>query len=142
MQFETNRLLIREFRSEDVQRVHEYASDPAVAKYMIWGPNSLEDTRSYIRLTLDMQQQEPRQGFEYAVVLKQGNVLIGGCGIHISGEGQGRSATAITAPIGVRVLQVRLPPCCWNGASMTLIFTGSTRPAARRIPALPESCNE
>ncbi|MEK5491110.1 GNAT family protein [Paenibacillus sp. FSL R7-0297] len=89
MQFETNRLLIREFRSEDVQRVHEYASDPAVAKYMIWGPNSLEDTRSYIRLTLDMQQQESRQGFEYAVVLKQGNVLIGGCGIHISGEGQG-----------------------------------------------------
>lgn len=89
MHFETNRLLIREFIPEDVERVHEYASDPAVARYMIWGPNTLEDTQSYVQLTLDMQQENPRQGFEYAVVLKETNLLVGGCGLHISGQGQG-----------------------------------------------------
>ncbi|QUL54050.1 GNAT family N-acetyltransferase [Paenibacillus tritici] len=89
MQLETKRLLIREFVPGDVRQVHEYASDPAVAKYMIWGPNSLEDTREYIRHMLDLQQEEPRQGFEYAVVLKESNKLAGGCGLHISGAGQG-----------------------------------------------------
>lgn len=89
MQLETKRLLIREFVPEDIGQVHEYASDPEVTRHMIWGPNSLEDTRSYLSLTIDMQQQVPRQGYEFAVVLKQGNVLAGGCGIHISGPGQG-----------------------------------------------------
>jgi ribosomal-protein-alanine N-acetyltransferase len=89
MPFETNRLLIREFIPEDVERVHEYASDPAVARFMIWGPNTLEDTQSYVQLTLEMQQENPRRGFEYAVVLKETNLLVGGCGLHISGQGQG-----------------------------------------------------
>ena len=35
MQFETRRLLIREFVPGDVEQVHEYASDPEVARYMI-----------------------------------------------------------------------------------------------------------
>ncbi|KWX77508.1 GCN5 family acetyltransferase [Paenibacillus riograndensis] len=64
---ETERLIIREFTNEDTEAVHAYASDPLVAKYMIWGPKD----------------------FEFAVVLKETGQLIGGCGIHISEPGQG-----------------------------------------------------
>lgn len=89
MEFETRRLIIREFIEEDMVQVHEYASDPAVVTHSIWGPNSLEDTRGYIRHTLELQQEEPRRGFEYAVILKENGLLIGGCGLHITGTGQG-----------------------------------------------------
>ena len=89
MQLETRRLLIREFVPEDTARIHEYASDPLVVQYMTWGPNTLEDTRSYVELTREMQQEQPRQGYEFAVVLKEEHVLVGGCGLHISNPGQG-----------------------------------------------------
>ncbi|AIQ70862.1 GNAT family N-acetyltransferase [Paenibacillus graminis] len=89
MQLQTARLIIREFTYEDMDAVHAYASDPLVAKYMIWGPNSKEETRSYIGLTLEWQSQIPRKDFEFAVVLKETDQLIGGCGIHISEPGQG-----------------------------------------------------
>lgn len=89
MIFETKRLLIREFIPEDFLAVHSYASDPIVAEHMIWGPNAEEETRSYIKYTINLQQQEPRTGFEFAVVLKATGVLIGGCGVHVSGPGQG-----------------------------------------------------
>ena len=36
--FETERLLLREIRAEDETDVHEYASDPEVARLMIWVP--------------------------------------------------------------------------------------------------------
>ncbi|WP_310829162.1 GNAT family N-acetyltransferase [Paenibacillus pedocola] len=86
---ETNRLIIREFTLEDLEEVHAYASDPLVAKYMIWGPNSEAETRDYLKLTIDMQKQSPRRGFEFAVVLKATNQLLGGCGLHLSDPKQG-----------------------------------------------------
>ncbi|KGE16834.1 GNAT family N-acetyltransferase [Paenibacillus wynnii] len=89
MYFETERLIIREFVTEDIKSVHVYTSDPLVVEHMIWGPSSEEETRDFINLTMEMQKQEPRQGFEFAVVLKATNQLIGGCGIHVSGVGQG-----------------------------------------------------
>jgi ribosomal-protein-alanine N-acetyltransferase len=89
LQFETKQLIIREFFSEDVKDVHIYASDPLVVQHMIWGPNSEQETRNYINLTIEQQRQVPRQVFEFAVVLKQTEQLIGGCGIHISEPRQG-----------------------------------------------------
>lgn len=89
MQIETERLLIREFVAEDMEAVHEYASDPLVARYMIWGPNSEEESRNYISLTMEWQNGEPRRDFELAVVLKANHQLIGGCGIHVGEPAQG-----------------------------------------------------
>lgn len=89
MQMETNRLIIREFQMEDTAAVHLYASNPEVARYMIWGPNTEEETAEYIKRTIEMQKQEPRYDYEFAVVLKQDGRLIGGCGIHVSEPLQG-----------------------------------------------------
>ncbi|WP_317259178.1 GNAT family N-acetyltransferase [Paenibacillus sp. J5C2022] len=89
MQIETNRLIIREFQMEDTASVHLYASNPEVARYMIWGPNTEEETAEYIKRTIEMQKQEPRYDYEFAVVLKRDGRLIGGCGIHVSEPLQG-----------------------------------------------------
>lgn len=89
MQIETSRLCIREFREEDLDAVHQYASSAEVAKYMIWGPNTLEETQAFIRRVIEMQEQQPRLDYEFAVVLKDSSELIGGCGLHISDPLQG-----------------------------------------------------
>ncbi|QYR22553.1 GNAT family N-acetyltransferase [Paenibacillus sp. sptzw28] len=89
MILETNRLIIRDFKTEDLEDVHVYASNPLVVEHMIWGPNSIEDTQSFINRVIEMQKEVPRQGFEFAVVIKASNRLIGGCGIHLCGQFQG-----------------------------------------------------
>lgn len=85
MLLETKRLIIREFTFEDFSAVHLYASNPEVAKYMIWGPNTEEETKAFIKRTIDMQQESSRTGYELAVILKENGQLIGGCGIHAEG---------------------------------------------------------
>jgi ribosomal-protein-alanine N-acetyltransferase len=66
--------------------VHEYASDPDVTRYTGWGPNSREDTTSFLKRVLESQLGSPRENYELAIVLKEDNVLIGGCRISISDQ--------------------------------------------------------
>ncbi|WP_338042464.1 GNAT family N-acetyltransferase [Paenibacillus ginsengarvi] len=89
MQLDTQRLLIREFTVADIPDVHKYASNLEVTKYMIWGPNTEEETAAFITRTIDMQKQQPRLDYEFGVVLKETGQLIGGCGIHLSEPLQG-----------------------------------------------------
>ncbi|WP_159886075.1 GNAT family N-acetyltransferase [Paenibacillus puerhi] len=89
MRLETDRLIIREYAPSDAADVHQYASNAEVAAYMIWGPNTEEETAAFIDRTIEMQRQQPRVDYELAVVLKASHQLIGGCGIHISEPGQG-----------------------------------------------------
>jgi ribosomal-protein-alanine N-acetyltransferase len=89
MILDTERLTLREFTEQDIDDVQVYASDPLVVKHMIWGPNSIEDTKSFINMAIAMSKEETRQGFELAVVHKGSNKVIGGCGIHITSHQQG-----------------------------------------------------
>lgn len=59
MRLETNHLIIREFKVEDAAAVHLYASNPVVAKYMIWGPNTEEETVEFIKRTIEMKNRSP-----------------------------------------------------------------------------------
>ncbi|MCF2936826.1 GNAT family N-acetyltransferase [Paenibacillus alkaliterrae] len=85
MKIVTDRLIIRDFIQEDWQTVHTYASNPLVARYMIWGPNTEDDTKKFIQRTIEMQGHNPRKDLELAVTLKDSGQLIGGCGIHVEG---------------------------------------------------------
>jgi RimJ/RimL family protein N-acetyltransferase len=80
----TANLSLREFSERDWKSVHEYASDPQVVKHLLWGPNTEEDTRNFIRVAISYEQQEPRIDYELGVVLRSEDVLIGACGIHVS----------------------------------------------------------
>ncbi|WP_410769384.1 GNAT family N-acetyltransferase [Fontibacillus sp. BL9] len=85
MYLETNRLILRDFTPEDWEQVHQYSSDDDVVKHMLWGPNSFDETKQYMKDVHLMQQQQPRTGYELAVILKSSQSLIGGCGIHTDG---------------------------------------------------------
>ncbi len=83
IQIETKRLILRDFMPGDWKAAHEWGSDPQVVRFMPWGPNSVAQTKAYIRLVQQLSRQRPRTKFELGVVLKSENRLIGGCGIRI-----------------------------------------------------------
>lgn len=84
--FETDRVYTREFRPEDLDAVHEYGRLTEVTQYQSWGPNELRDTKEFIKMVLDQQKQLPRRDYEFAVIEKSSNQLIGGCGIRKKSE--------------------------------------------------------
>ncbi|PZT52251.1 GNAT family N-acetyltransferase [Paenibacillus silvae] len=83
MQLETERLLIREIVESDWQSIHTYTSMPEVTAHTAWGPNTEEDTQAYVQDVIRMQQAEPREAYELAIVLKKESLLIGGAGLHL-----------------------------------------------------------
>ena len=68
----------------DWKAVHEYACDAEVVRYLEWGPNSEGETVTFLDGTISCQRERPRRIFEFAVVHKGDNKLIGGCGIRIN----------------------------------------------------------
>jgi ribosomal-protein-alanine N-acetyltransferase len=77
----TERLLLRQYRTEDWERVHIYGSNPDFSKYELWGPNTLEDTHKFVAAMVQQTETNPRYKFDFAVCLKETGLLIGGCGI-------------------------------------------------------------
>lgn len=80
----TERLILRELEDADWKEVHKYSSDSEVVRYMSWGPNTEEEDKSFILRAIVYQKEQPRRNYTLAIVLKANNILIGGCGLHIS----------------------------------------------------------
>lgn len=83
---ETERLILREFRRDDRERVHEYAVDPEVYYYMPWGPNSEDETSAFIERAIASRHRDARLHFELAVTVREDGRLIGGGGIRVVDE--------------------------------------------------------
>jgi len=89
---ETERLLLREFLPRDLDRIHAYASDPEVVKFMIWGPNaSLEETADNLASRWSRANENPRLDYDLAIELKDEGMLVGAGGFRIRSE-RSRSA--------------------------------------------------
>lgn len=89
MSFElrTPRLLLRDLRASDFDTVHTYASDPAVIRFMDWGPNTESDTRAFLEHAQALAGAEPRTGFELGVVELASDTLLGAAGLHVDATG-------------------------------------------------------
>lgn len=80
---ESKHVDFREFKESDWTAVHSYAGNMETVKYMDWGPNTEEDTKTFIKLTLESQKIAPRTNFDFAVIDKSTGLLIGTAGIRI-----------------------------------------------------------
>jgi [ribosomal protein S5]-alanine N-acetyltransferase len=88
MVLETPRLLLRDFFEDDWPAVLTYQSDPRYLRYYHWTHRTEDDVRAFVQMFLDQQQEQPRQKFQLALVLKQDGRLIGNCGIRIDAPEQ------------------------------------------------------
>jgi RimJ/RimL family protein N-acetyltransferase len=74
---ETERLRLREFRADDHDDVHAYASDAKVARFMDWGPNTPEITAEFLGRQLQSQEVWPRPDVGLAMELKATGEVMG-----------------------------------------------------------------
>lgn len=73
----TQRLLLREFRADDYDDIHDYASRDDVVRFMDWGPNTPAETREHLDAKLKEQAEWPRGDISLAVVVADEDKLIG-----------------------------------------------------------------
>ena len=78
------RLTLRDFVAADEAAVHAYASDPVVTRFLVWGPNTAEDTHRFIRDAIACSQAPERTNFDLAVVHTESQKLIGGAAIRVT----------------------------------------------------------
>ena len=83
LKLQTARLILRDFREEDWRDVHEYGSDPKVVKYMPFGPNTEDETKAFINRVLGNQKAQPRISYNFALINKLDDKLIGACAVNI-----------------------------------------------------------
>lgn len=86
MKLYTKRLILRDFKRSDFQAIHSYASNIENLKYMIWGPNTEEDTIGFIENCINSRKRIPRLNYDFAIVNKSIRKVIGGCGIYLNQE--------------------------------------------------------
>ncbi|MDC0357828.1 GNAT family N-acetyltransferase [Oligoflexia bacterium] len=80
--FNTERLLLRHFRSEDASTIFKrWTSDPEVAKYLTWYPHkSIDESRKYLEHC--KRGWESNSAYVWAVELKPKEGLIGAIALH------------------------------------------------------------
>ena len=78
---ETERLILRKYKISDFNAVHSYASCVENILYLPWEPNSEDVTREFINRAIAQAEKNPICEYEYAVVIKKTDALIGGCWI-------------------------------------------------------------
>ena len=84
---ETERLILRKFKETDFADVHSYASCVENIIYMLWGPNTEEETREFIRRCIESAEKNPIKIYPYAAELKSSGKMIGACECHIGDSG-------------------------------------------------------
>jgi RimJ/RimL family protein N-acetyltransferase len=77
----TDRLVLRDYRGDDLDAVQVYASDLEVCRFMEWGPNTPDDTRAFLETVVASAREQPRSAYELAIT-REGEV-IGGVGLRV-----------------------------------------------------------
>ena len=76
---ETERLILRLPLADDFEAFHSWCGNPENVRYMAWGPNDEEQTKTYLAGV--------KPGHDFAVILKESNGVIGSCGIYTEESG-------------------------------------------------------
>ena len=78
-ELETSRLVLRPLKMRDAGDIYAYASDPDVARYVLWEPHkSVADTRNYIRCVRALYHRGLPAS--WAVTLRESGQVIGTIG--------------------------------------------------------------
>ena len=81
--YKTDRLILRPFADTDFDAVYSYASCPENLAYILWEPDTAEDTRVFLRQAADAFRQKPQFLYSFAAVRQSDRRLIGGCELHL-----------------------------------------------------------
>src|SRR5919107_2612214 len=80
------RLIIRDFRVDDLPDIHALRSEPEVARFMGFLPESPEQSRAWLEAVIFHNPQRPREAYNFAIVHRGEGRAIGWIGIGRSGR--------------------------------------------------------
>lgn len=84
----TKRLVLRPMELDDINAVQKYAEKPSVVRFMEWGPNTVEQTKSFVQLVIEKNKETPRLSYDFIVTIKKTKEIIGACGIYFKDDKQ------------------------------------------------------
>ncbi|CAA9556160.1 MAG: hypothetical protein AVDCRST_MAG19-1235 [uncultured Thermomicrobiales bacterium] len=84
---ETDRVVVRTFRSEDAADAHAWYADPEVARYTLWEPHTREETEARVRrLAAIVPPGVVGEWAEYAVELTEEGRVVGSVSLKIDDD--------------------------------------------------------
>ena len=85
---ESDRLVVREWRAEEVEGMHRWFGNPEVRRFLSFGADSkAESERHLLDTVLPAQHQDPRREYYLALELKATGRTIGDVGFEWKGPG-------------------------------------------------------
>jgi ribosomal-protein-alanine N-acetyltransferase len=81
MHINTDRLILREFTTDDWPDVLAYQRDPRYIRFYAWTDRTEAEVRDFVQTFLDQQAVRPRREYQLAITLPDTGRLIGNCGI-------------------------------------------------------------
>src|SRR5262245_45526029 len=85
MEFMNERILLREFAETDISALHAVHSDPRVLRFYPPEVGTLEHARMLVDMVRQWANENPRQNFQFAIVDRKTEILLGSCGIRREG---------------------------------------------------------
>lgn len=95
MKLESKRLILRPISLDVINEVFEYRSNAEVNKYQGWIPGSRAEVEDFINKT-SMQINEPGTWFQFVIVEKPTQRIIGDLGIHFPDDDHKQAELGIT----------------------------------------------
>ena len=84
MQLQTEQLILRPHRADDWSAVAAYAYHPDVLRYRPDDIRSPAPMQAHLQHLVDLQHQQPRTSYHFAITLSARDRLIGWCGLSLS----------------------------------------------------------
>lgn len=78
----TDRLRLRDLRRDDAEAMFAYRSNPGVAEYQSWVPQSRTEVEAFIE-SMSHKRFDERGWYQIGITGAQSETLIGDCGIHV-----------------------------------------------------------
>jgi [ribosomal protein S5]-alanine N-acetyltransferase len=126
---------LRELADTDLAAVQAYAADPAVVRFLPWGPNTEEHTRQFLATIRAARETTPRVQWDLGAVLKTDRTLIGACRLHVTDPNAGE------ADVGYALARRHWGHGYAAEAVRALVGFAFERLGARRVWAVCEPAN-
>jgi ribosomal-protein-alanine N-acetyltransferase len=81
VRLETERLILREIEEDDWVAMNRYERIPAVSRFLIWEPNTEQQTKDHVSYLLALRTEEPRNRVVLGIVSKDSDEVVGTVGI-------------------------------------------------------------
>jgi RimJ/RimL family protein N-acetyltransferase len=81
MRIATDRLVLREFITDDWPALLAYQRDPRYLRLYPWTERTVAEVQALVQMFVDQRSEQPRRKFQLAITFPDGGQVIGNCGI-------------------------------------------------------------